>query len=161
MAQTVRGTSPLMQGKRQHIRKINRKARGIGETEQGEGSLLHKLWQRVAGWRQGCCAAASTPCSPGREEAQKERSDWALVPTTGLFGVGGILAPRWSSMRAIIPGSKALRTNDCMKLLVSKQAPTNLDQVLPQCSKGRTQACLVHSRIPAPSTVPDPTGTQH
>lgn len=44
-----------MQGKRQHIRKINRKARGIGETrKQGEGSpLLHKLWQRIAGREAG------------------------------------------------------------------------------------------------------------
>lgn len=93
-----------------------------------------------------------------RKEAQEECSDWALMPTTGLFGVGGILAPQWSSsMRAIIPGAKALRTNYCTKLLVSKQAPTNLDQDLPQCSKSRIQACLVHSHIPSTEHMP---GTQ-
>lgn len=72
-----------------------------------------------------------------------------LMPTTGLFGVGGILAPRWSSVTAITPGSKGSQNQVLLgKLLVSKQAPINLDQLLLQCSKNRTRACLVHSCTP-------------
>lgn len=44
---------------------------------------------------------------PGGQEGSSERMhDGALMPTTGLFGVGGMLALRWSSVRTIIPGLK-------------------------------------------------------
>lgn len=70
LAQRVRGRSPLMQGKRQYIRKINRKARGMGETrKQGGLSPSSTSFGRESlGWRQGCSEAASKICSPGAEK---------------------------------------------------------------------------------------------
>lgn len=155
----MRRRSPLTQGKKQHVRKINRKTGSIWETRVSRErrapppqALAENHW---AGGRHALRLQTSYASPGGRKGAQNECSNLGShCPLQGSLGVWRDPGPWWSFLRAIIPGSKGSQ-NQRYKLLVLKQAPTNLNRQLLQCSESRTQACLAHIRIQVPSTVPD------
>lgn len=142
-----------MQGKRQYIRKINRKARGMGETrKQGEGfppppqALAENRW---AGGRGALRLHPKYAPQGQKKGAHNECSDWASHAHHRSLWRGGhpcssvvFCNSNHSRLKRLSEPSTVRKTSRL------KQAPINLDQLLLQCSKNRTRACLVHSCIP-------------
>lgn len=82
-----------------------------------------------------------------------------LMPTTGLFGVGGILAPRWSSVTAITPGSKGSQNQVLLgKLLVSNRPPLTWISSFFSAPRTGPEPVLFTAVFLAPSAMP---GIQH